>query len=94
MNVLLHIAVILLGCVALWIGAQWLVDSAARLAKRFGLSELVIGLTVVALGTSAPEFAVTIEAALRGHDSISVANVVGSNIFNIAKYTNHFILKI
>jgi cation:H+ antiporter len=83
MEILLHIAVILICCVALGKGAAWLVDSAARIAKHMGISELVIGLTVVAFGTSAPEFAVTINAALRGHEGVSIGNVVGSNIFNI-----------
>lgn len=64
-------------------GANWLVEAASRLAARLGISELVIGLTVVALGTSAPEFAVTLLSALRGHGDISVSNIVGSNIFNL-----------
>jgi len=64
-------------------GASWFVDAAARIAKRLGISELVIGLTVVALGTSAPEFAVTLVAAFEGHGNISVGNIVGSNIFNL-----------
>lgn len=63
-------------------GAIWLVDSACRIAFRFGISELVIGLTVVAFGTSAPEVGVTVLAALRGAGDISVGNVVGSNIVN------------
>jgi cation:H+ antiporter len=67
----------------LWVGGTWIVNSAARIARRVGLSELVIGLTVVAIGTSAPEFAVTIVAALEGKENISVGNVVGSNIFNL-----------
>lgn len=62
---------------------MWVVESASRIAKKFGLSQLVIGLTVVAIGTSAPEFAVSISAALAGKLSISVGNVVGSNIFNL-----------
>lgn len=74
---------ILLCCAALGKGAGWLVDSAVRIAQRLGISQLVIGLTIVAFGTSAPEFAVTINAAIRGHEAISVGNVVGSNIFNI-----------
>lgn len=65
----------------LWFGANWIVTSAALIARKFGISELVIGLTIVALGTSAPEFLVTINAALRGHNDISLSNVVGSNIF-------------
>jgi len=83
MEILQHIGIILLCCVALGKGAAWLVDSAARIAKRIGISELVIGLTVVAFGTSAPEFAATITAAIQGHSEISIGNVVGSNIFNI-----------
>ena len=69
--------------VALWLGAVWVVEAAARIAGRLGISELIIGLTVVAFGTSAPEFAVTITAALKGQTGISVGNVVGSNIFNL-----------
>ena len=77
-------ALIVLVCIAgLWIGGSWIVDSAARIARKMGLSELVIGLTIVAIGTSAPEFAVTIAAALNGQADISVGNVVGSNIFNL-----------
>ena len=83
MNILFHIFIIIICCLVLWGGACWLVDSAARLAKRLGISELVIGLTIVAFGTSAPEFAVTIAAALGGNPDISVGNIVGSNIFNI-----------
>ena len=83
MGVALNIVIMVACCVALGKGASWLVDSAARIAKRIGVSELVIGLTVVAFGTSAPEFAVTVGAALKGHESIALANVVGSNIFNI-----------
>ena len=69
--------------IGLWLGGSWIVDSAARIARRIGMSELVIGLTIVAIGISAPEFAVTIAAALNGQSDISVANVVGSNIFNL-----------
>ena len=65
------------------LGAHWVVESAARVAKRLGISELVIGLTIVAFGTSAPEFAVTLIAASKGQGDISVGNIVGSNIFNL-----------
>jgi cation:H+ antiporter len=82
-NLLLDIVIIIATVVGLWMGAVWVVESAARLARRLGMSELVIGLTVVAVGTSAPEFAVTISAAVRGQADISVGNVVGSNIFNL-----------
>ena len=63
-------------------GAEWVVLSSARIARRFGLSDLVIGLTVVALGTSAPEFVVTVLAAVQNQPEMAVGNVVGSNIFN------------
>jgi len=83
MPICADVLTIALSCLALALGATWLVNAAARLAKRFGVSELVIGLTVVAFGTSAPEFAATISAALQGNEDISVGNVVGSNIFNV-----------
>jgi cation:H+ antiporter len=69
--------------VLLWFGASWIVTSAALIARKFNVSELVIGLTIVAMGTSAPEFLVTANAAFRGHNDISLSNVVGSNIFNL-----------
>ncbi|MFC1639336.1 calcium/sodium antiporter [Gemmatimonadota bacterium] len=75
--------VVLLTIAFIGLGAHWVVDAAARVAKRLGISELVIGLTVVALGTSTPEFAVTLIAAFEGHGNISVGNIVGSNIFNL-----------
>ena len=68
---------------AIAVGAKYVVDSAASIAQHAGVSELVIGLTVVALGTSAPEFGVTLVAAFEGRSSISVGNIVGSNIFNL-----------
>lgn len=67
----------------LWKGADWLVTSASRIAQRLGVSDLVIGMTVVALGTSAPEAAVTLQAAWEGHASLAIGNVIGSNIFNL-----------
>jgi cation:H+ antiporter len=79
----LFILLIFVGGIALWLGAENLVEGAARLAKRFGLSDLVIGLTIVAIGTSAPEFAVTLTAAIDGKSAVSLGNIVGSNIFNI-----------
>jgi cation:H+ antiporter len=71
------------GIIALVIGAEALVRGAARLAARTGLSPVVIGLTVVAFGTSAPELAVSVGAAFRGETDLAVGNVVGSNIANI-----------
>lgn len=83
MNYILDILIIIVCIFALWGGAVWVVESASRIAKKIGLSELVIGLTVVAIATSAPEFAVTVYAALTDQSAISVGNVVGSNIFNL-----------
>jgi K+-dependent Na+/Ca+ exchanger related-protein len=82
-SLLFNILLILLSVLVLWGGAVWIVESAARIARRLGLSDLVIGLTVVAIGTSSPEFAVTVGAALKGQGDISVGNVIGSNIFNL-----------
>jgi len=65
------------------VGAGWLVDSASRLARSLGISELVIGLTIVAFGTSAPEMAASLAAGFKGNGDITVANVIGSNIFNL-----------
>jgi cation:H+ antiporter len=73
----------ILGLGALVLGAESLVRGASRLASTFGVSPLVIGLTVVAFGTSAPEVAVSVNAALAGNTDLSVGNVVGSNIFNV-----------
>jgi cation:H+ antiporter len=67
----------------LWAGASGFVAGASRIARRIGFSGLVVGLTVVAFGTSAPEFAVTLDAALTAKGDISVGNVVGSNVFNL-----------
>lgn len=71
------------GLAALVIGSRWLVDSAVVLARFAGISDLVIGLTVVAVGTSLPEIATSTLAAIRGERDIAVGNVIGSNVFNI-----------
>jgi cation:H+ antiporter len=71
------------GIVLLVLGANWLVEAAVTLARRLGMSEVVVGLTIVAIGTSLPEVATSITAAVRGQRDIAVGNVVGSNIFNI-----------
>ena len=83
MTILLNIAAIAIATILLWKGSEWLVDSAVRIARKLHMSDLAIGLTIVAMGTSAPEFAVTVNAAIRGLPNISVSNVVGSNIFNL-----------
>ncbi len=74
---------LIFGFVLLIKGADWFVDGSAALADRFKIPPVIIGLTIVAMGTSAPETAVSISAALRGSNDIAVANVVGSNIFNL-----------
>jgi cation:H+ antiporter len=71
------------GLVVLVIGARLLVDSAVEIATTFGISEAVIGLTIVAVGTSLPELATSVIAAYRKHTEIAVGNIVGSNVFNI-----------
>ena len=78
-----QIALIAAGLVLLVLGANWLVDGAVAIARMFGVSELIIGLTIVAAGTSMPELATSVVAALRGERDIAVGNIVGSNIFNI-----------
>ena len=83
MAVAVDVVVILLSILALWKGADALVEAASRMAVRLGVSQLVIGLTIVAFGTSAPELVVSVLAAVRGQSDISVGNVVGSNIFNL-----------
>jgi len=83
MNMLLNIVAIAISTALLWKGSEWLVDSAVRIARKLHMPDLAIGLTIVAMGTSAPEFAVTINAAIQGLPNISVSNVVGSNIFNL-----------
>ena len=83
MEILTDVTIVLVCVGIIAKGATWLVDSASKIAKRLGISELVIGLTILALGTSAPEFAVSILAALKGVGNIAIGNIVGSNIFNL-----------
>ena len=74
---------LLVGTCMLYFGAEWIVKGSSRIASKLGISSLVIGLTVVAFGTSLPELIVSILSALEGSSSIAVGNVVGSNIFNL-----------
>jgi len=74
---------VVVGLVLLVLGAEWLVEAAVAFARAFGVSDLVIGLTVIAVGTSMPEIAASIMAAVRGERDIAVGNVIGSNLFNI-----------
>ncbi len=82
-NLVSYILFILIGLVLLVLGSNWLVESAVDIAKALGVSELVIGLTIVAIGTSLPEVATSVIAALKGESDIAVGNAVGSNIFNL-----------
>lgn len=75
--------VFLAGLVAIVVGAQLLVNGATGIARSLGVSDLVVGLTVVAVGTSLPELVTSTVAALRGHRDLAVGNVMGSNLFNI-----------
>ena len=83
MAIFLNILFLALGFVFLAKGADFFVDGASSIAKRFKIPQLVIGLTIVAMGTSMPEAAVSIKAAISGNADISIGNVVGSNILNI-----------
>lgn len=83
MNFVLQIVFLALGFFLLVKGADWFVDGASGLARKLGIPQLVIGLTIVAMGTSLPEAAVSISAALRGNAEITIGNIVGSNILNI-----------
>lgn len=80
---LVNAGLLLLGLALLVLGARMLVDSATRIATSLGVSEIVIGLTIVAAGTSLPELATSVVAAMKGQRDIAVGNVVGSNIFNL-----------
>ena len=78
-----QVLLVLVGLGLLVLGAHWLVEAAVTVARELGMSELVVGLTIVAAGTSLPEVATSILAAIRGERDIAVGNIVGSNIFNI-----------
>ena len=80
---MLNYILLLVGFVMLIKGADVFVESASSIAKKFGIPSIVVGLTIVAMGTSAPEFSVSIQSALAGMNDMSIANVVGSNIFNL-----------
>lgn len=83
MNIVIQLLLLAVGFVLLMKGADWFVDGASKVADKFGIPHLVIGLTIVAFGTSAPEAAVSISAALKGSVDLSVSNVLGSNIMNV-----------
>lgn len=80
---ILQIMILLLGFVLLVKGADWFVEGAASIARKLGIPQLIVGLTIVAMGTSMPEAAVSITAALNGNAGITIGNVIGSNILNV-----------
>ena len=83
MEVVIQLALLALGFVLLVKGADWFVEGASKVAEKFGIPQLVIGLTIVAIGTSLPEAAVSVSAALKGSAEITIGNIVGSNIMNV-----------
>ena len=83
MTLVIQMLLLAAGFLMLVKGADWFVDGSSAVARRFGIPQLVIGLTIVAMGTSAPEAAVSITAALKGNAEITIGNIVGSNILNI-----------
>lgn len=82
-RILFDIVLIIIGIAALTLGARWIVDSASEISRRLGVPELILGLTIVALGTSLPELATSLVAAIKKEGDISVGNIIGSNIFNM-----------
>lgn len=83
MDLFIQIFILAVGFIMLVKGADWFVEGAAGIAEKFGIPQLIIGLTIVAMGTSAPEAAVSITSAMKGNAGITIGNVVGSNILNI-----------
>ena len=82
-EILLNTVLLLLSVALLWKGSDWLVESAARVGHSLGMSDLTIGLTIVAFGTSAPEFATSLMAAAKGRHGMSLGNLIGSDLFNL-----------
>ena len=80
---MLNYIILIIGFVMLIKGADVFVESSSLIAKKFGIPSIIIGLTIVAMGTSAPEFSVSVQSAIAGMNDISIANVIGSNIFNL-----------
>lgn len=78
----LQIFILLAGLLMILFGANWLVDGSSSIAKRFGISEFVIGLTIVGIGTSTPEMVVSFLSSIQGKADMAIGNIVGSNIFN------------
>lgn len=83
METIMQLALLVVGFLMLVKGADWFVEGSSKIADKFGIPQLVIGLTIVAMGTSAPEAAVSITSALKGSAEITIGNVLGSNILNV-----------
>ena len=95
MNLILPIILLIVGFVLLIKGADWLVDGASSIATHFRVSKTLIGLTIVAFGTSAPELAVSISSLMNGSTDMLLGNVIGSNIMNVLLLIGEiFVLKI
>lgn len=82
-NIFLAAVVTIFGGVLIFLGAEFLIEGATGIAEGMGISETIVGLSIIALGTSLPELAVTVIAALRGHKGVAIGNVLGSNVINI-----------
>ena len=80
---MMNVILLLVGLGLIVFGANWLVDGASSIARRIGVSEFVIGLTIVGFGTSCPELVVSLTGAIQGNPDIAIGNVVGSNVFNV-----------
>jgi len=83
MDLLINSGFILASIILLYFGAEWMVKGSSNLALRLGMQPVIVGLTIVAFGTSAPELIVSVDAAVSGNSGLSIGNVVGSNFFNI-----------
>jgi len=77
------IVLVAVGLVMIYFGANWLINRSTAIAKKLNISHLIIGLTIVAFGTSTPELTVSLSAVLNGYNDVTIGNVVGSNIANI-----------
>lgn len=82
-TIFISIVLIVIGIAGLTLGADWMVNSASEISRRLGVPELILGLTIVALGTSLPELATSLVAAIKREGDISIGNIIGSNIFNM-----------
>lgn len=89
MDLVRAVAVLVLGFIFLVKGADFFVDGSSSIAKKLRVPALIIGLTIVAMGTSLPEFSVSLSAALKGQNALAISNVIGSNMFNLMAETVH-----